>query len=382
MHKLLLIIAAGLIFTGCKKELSAGTAADIFNNPLQSQLDKDVHQLYMDHAQKMKAVSISIGILENNSFHTYGYGETILGNKRPPAENTLYEIGSISKVFTALTASAWLQQNNISLTAGISNYLPAYIPVLQKNGVPVSFKHLLTHSAGMPRDPAEIILSNNIPQAYAAFDSIKLYNYLKTLRLNTVPGSFYDYSNTGFGIIGSIMERQTHKSFEALIKEKVTDVLGMSNTGISLSAAAEQQAAKPYEGRELQPAIKFQAFNAAGGIKSTTGDLLKLANASINYTGNSGLTHAMKECEKIQFSGPEAGGGMVESGLAWSYLPLAIDNQYALVHPGTTFGHSSVLIINKKDKKALVLFITMPATSTEEAAMQEFGNKLITRAFK
>jgi CubicO group peptidase (beta-lactamase class C family) len=382
MKKLLLIILVGFIFTGCKRELSAGPAADVFNNPLQSQLDKDVHQLYLDNKQKMNAVSISIGILENNNFHTYGYGETVLGNKRPPAANTLYEIGSISKVFTALTAVAWLQQNNTNLTAGISNYLPAYIPLLQKNGVPVSFKHLLTHSSGLPRDPTEIILSSNIPQAYAAFDSTKLYNYLKTVRLTTVPGSLYNYSNTGFGTMGTIMERQTHKSFEALIKEKITDVLGMNNTSISLSTEAEQQAAKPYEGRELQPAIKFQAFNAAGGIKSTAGDLLKFANACINYTGNADLTNAMKECEKIQFSGPEAGGGMVESGLAWSYLGLAIDNQYALVHPGATFGHSSVLIINKKDKKAFVLFITMPATSAEETAMQEFGNQLITRAFK
>jgi CubicO group peptidase (beta-lactamase class C family) len=382
MKKFFLLLTVSIAFAACKPEIIPAPDTDFFNNPLQSQLDKDVHQFYQDYKLKMNAVSLSIGILENNTFHTYGYGETVLGNKTAPTENTFYEIGSVSKVFTALTAGIWLKQNNISLDAKIGSYLPSSIPLLQKNGTAVSFKNLLTHTSGLDRDPLEILLSKDLAAAYATFDSSKLYNYLKTAPLNSTPGSLYDYSNTGFGTMATILERQTHKSYEALIKEKITTVLAMNNTKVNLSPADELLAAKPYEGKILQPAIKFQAFNGAGALKSTTGDMLKFANAYINYTGSAELVNAMQACEKVQYAGNEAGGGQIETGLAWDYLPLAADNLYTLVHPGATFGHSSVLIINKKNKKALVMFITIPSTAAEQTAMQEFGNKLIIRALK
>ncbi len=382
MKKLFSFITIAIFLTACKPEITPLPNTDIFNNPLQSQLDKEVHSLYQNYKSKMNAVSISIGVLENNTFHTYGYGETVLGNKKSPDENTFYEIGSISKVFTALTASVWMQQNNIPLSAKIKNYLPAAISPLRINGVEISFKNLLTHTAGLERDPLEIILSGNIAAAYAAYDSNKLYNYLSKTTLTNTPGTLYDYSNTGFGTMGTILERQTHKSYATLIKEKITDVLGMNNTKVTLSVIEEQQAAKPYEGNILQPTAKFNAFAVAGALKSTTGDLLKFANAYINNNGNADVINAMKMCEQVQFAGNEAGGGQIESGLAWYYLPLATNNLYTLVHSGATFGHSSVLIINKKSKKAFVMFITMPATNAEETAMQEFGNQLISKTIK
>jgi CubicO group peptidase (beta-lactamase class C family) len=383
MKKILISFSIFCCYISCQKEIppiSPTLTTETFNNPLISQLDKDVHQLYQGYKSKMNAVSISFGILENETLHIYGYGETILGNHTAPNENTFYEMGSISKVFTAIATSIWLKENNLSLNTKIKNYIPNYIPTIQKNAVEVCFKNLLTHSAGFDRDPMEILLSANIPNAYANYDSNKFYNYLETVQLNTTPGTLYDYSNIGFGLMGTILERQNHKSYESIIKEKITTPLNMNNTKVTLSANEVQNMAYPYLGKTLQPAIQFKALNGAGSLKSTTKDMLNFAKSYINYSGSTALANAMKECALIQYTGNDAAGGQIQTGLAWDFLPLSSTNLYPLVHSGATFGHSSVLIINKKDKKALIMFITMPGSSMEETAMQDFGNKLIMRA--
>jgi CubicO group peptidase (beta-lactamase class C family) len=382
MKKILISLSILCFLGSCKKETPPPSTNETFNNPLISQLDKDVHQLYQDYKGKMNAVSLSFGILQNDTLHTYGYGETTLGNNTAPNENTFYEIGSISKVFTAIATSMWLKENTLSLNTKIKNYIPSYIPTAQKSGVEISFKNLLTHSSGLDRDPLEIIQSSNVPNAYANYDSSKLFNYLKTVQLNSTPGTLYDYSNIGFGLLGTILERQNQKSYETIIKEKITNPLNMYNTKATLSANDLQNMAYPYEGKIVQPTIQFKAFNGAGILKSTTKDMLNFAKSYINYSANTPLVNAMKECEIIQYSGNDAGGGQIETGLAWDFLPLSANNMYPLVHSGATSGHSSVLIINKKDKKALIMFITMPSNSNEENAMQDFGNKLIIRALK
>ena len=173
MKNILISVVIICCFISCQKEIVSTPQIVAFNNPLISQLDKDVHQLCQEYKSKMNAVSISFGILQNDTLHNYGYGETILGNNIAPDENTLYEIGSISKVFTAIATSMWLKENNLSLNTKIRNYIPDYVPAIQKNGTEVCFKNLLTHSAGFDRDIREIIQSSNIPAAYANFDSIK-----------------------------------------------------------------------------------------------------------------------------------------------------------------------------------------------------------------
>jgi CubicO group peptidase (beta-lactamase class C family) len=379
--KQILLYATLISIIACKPNDNKPLPAteEVFNNPLQSTMDKDLHQMYGYYKAQMKATSISIGILENNNFHTYGYGETILGNRKAPNGNTFYEIGSITKVFTSLLTSIWMKENNINLTTPIKNYLPNTIPTLTQNNVAINFKHLLTHTSGLLRDPQDILNSPNIPLSYAQYDSVKLYQHLRTAILTRTPGDLYDYSNIGFGTLGVLLERQYKKNYEQLVSEKIATPLGMGNTKITLSSTDAANEAKPYEGNALQPSLQFQAFNGAGGIRSTTYDMLQFANACINGTTNNQLNAAMQECEMIHFLGNELGGGPIEVGLGWHYLDIASDNKNALTHSGATFGHSSFLLINKKKNKALVFFITMPKTNVEETAMQNFVNEIIIK---
>jgi CubicO group peptidase (beta-lactamase class C family) len=383
MKLILITVITVLVCSACQREpVQELPTAATFNNPLQSLLDKDVHQLYQQYQQKMGAVSLAIGVLINNRFHHYGYGNLQIGSPLVPDSNTYYEIGSISKVFTALATAHWLQRNGLPLTTPVNAYLPSWVAPLQKNGTAVTFRHLLTHTAGLDRDPASILASANIPQAYANYDSNLLYGYLHTTALRSKPGTLYDYSNTGFATLGTILERQTGKSYAALIKETITDPLDMARTKVELLPGEQAQMALPYEGNIVQPLLRFAAFKGAGALKSTTGDLLRFARAYIDYPWQPALAQAMQYGTQVHYNGPQAGGGNTESGLAWSYLALAANNTHVLTHSGTTFGHGSVLVINRQDKKALVMFVTLPGTAQQEAALQDFGNQLILRALQ
>jgi CubicO group peptidase (beta-lactamase class C family) len=363
----------------CQKGVVDTRPVDPYNNPLRSHIDSVVHQFYQQYKASMNAVSISIGILENGQMHTYGYGETIIGNGQTPNENTFYEIGSISKVFTSLAASIWLQEQNLTLRTGIRNYQPASIPLLAKNGIAINFENLMTHTAGFERDPTDILSSPNMPAAYAAYDSNKLYNYVRNNPLVSTPGSVYDYSNIGFGMLGCILGRQFNRTYEEIVRSKITDEIGMTHTKVFLTNADKANAAKPYLGRVLQPDLLFTGFSGAGALKSTTGDLLKFAKAYVNNLASLKLANAMRACAQVHFSGMDASGMALESGLAWSFFALSSTNTHVLEHSGATFGHSSVLLINEQSKKAFVLLVTMPANQTEETALQNFASELILR---
>ena len=98
-------------------------------------------------------MGLSIGILKDGKTIFYDYGETAKGNAQLPDQNTIFEIGSISKTFTAILLADAVNSGKIKLDDPVSKYLPDSIPKLQYNNVPITIASLSNHSSGIPRMP-------------------------------------------------------------------------------------------------------------------------------------------------------------------------------------------------------------------------------------
>ena len=169
-------------------------------NPLRTALDRQVDAVIQAHNAQHPTVGVSLGILRNDSLFVYGYGETAVGNGRLPDGNTAYEIGSISKTFTATLLGDAVRRGLIQLDDSVNEYLPDSIPVLQKDNAVATMVMLANHTSGLPRLPPNFLTTNYAPNnPYRSYDQKTLFRDLKMVALRSKPGTTYEYSNLAVG---------------------------------------------------------------------------------------------------------------------------------------------------------------------------------------
>ncbi len=356
-----------LIFAlfSCKETVKMIRPATLTSNPLLSKMDSTVQKAFNDNSENLDSPGISIGILKDGKTTFYGYGETVQGNGIVPNENTFFEIGSITKTFTAIAIAEMLLSEQKTIETPIRGYLPSDLPTLQRGGIEVNFKHLLTHTAGLARMP------NNMWSAadYATYDNEKLYQYLKNVQLESIPFTRSLYSNTGFGILGNILERHYKTSYNDLIKRHLLSPLNLNDTKVDFEDTDVTRWAVGYKnGKKADYWKSLNALNGAGVLKSTTKDLILYAKANLSPPDNT-LGSAIKLTHQKTYG--DANG---DEGLAWAFsAPLENSKTILLWHNGGTGGFESWLFINEKNNSALVVLFN---ANNEESRRAQFISAL------
>lgn len=345
MKAILIVLAFALI--SCEETAKVIVPATLTNNPMQSKMDSAVQKAFADNLEKIDSPGISIGILKDGKTTFYGYGETARGNGIVPGENTFFEIGSITKTFTAIAVTEMLLNEKKEIETPIKSYLPSDLPTLQRGGVEVTFKHLLTHTSGMPRMP------NNYSsiEKYEGYSQEKLYQYLYNVQLESTPFTTFNYSNTGFGILGNILERHYKMSYNELIADRLLNPLKLKDTKVKFEDTDTNRWAKGYsKGEEAEYWKSMNAMNGAGVIKSTAKDLLAYATANLSPPDNT-LGQAIKLTHQKAFGETNRDGG-----LAWVLTaPNKKSGKRIWWHNGGTGGFTSWLFINEEKESALVI---------------------------
>lgn len=351
MKKSLLIVSIFVLWvaSSCIKDDSEPTQEVKTNNPLVSDFDKQINKIITPYARIYSSASLSIGIFKDNQETYYGYGETKKGNNTIPDSETLYEIGSITKTFTALLAIDFLQSKSLTLDTPVNNFLPSTIPTLQYNGNSIKIKHLLNHTSGLPRLPEDFQNGMNQSNPYKHYDSTKVYNYLKTFRLRVDPGTTWAYSNLGAGLAGLVLERKTHKSYEQLLVEKICTPLGLNSTKITLTDSDKQNLATGYNtyGFETSYWDDMSAFKGAGAIKSNAKDLVSYGKNILN-TELSPLKTQIEACLNVTYE-----DNNIKMASGW--IIQNINGNDVILHDGGTGGFSSYIFICKPKNVVLVI---------------------------
>lgn len=245
------------------------------DNRMQTRLDTFVDGLVRSYMQTPRNCGLSLAIQKNNEIIFYNYGEIKKGSGILPSANTVYEIGSMTNLFTASLFDNAENSKKLSYEDDVRNYLPGNYPNLEFRGDPIRIKDLLRHRSGLPNVPNNLTGGNNYDSLnpYKHYSKEMILDYLKTVQLMKAPGETFAYSALGMALAGIILEKVENKSFDELISENANG----SNTRLR----DDDKDARGYDemGKET-PVWHMGDWAFAGGLRSCVADMIKWTNAS------------------------------------------------------------------------------------------------------
>lgn len=314
----------------------------------------DLHQrigkLAADYTAKRPNAALVIGVVQRGTNRVFGFGRVSATNSAAPDGETLFEIGSMTKVFTGVTLAKLVNDGAMKLDDPISRYLPKDVKSPQKKGVEISLVNLATHTAGLQRLPDNLIPSaKDQDNPYADYHAAELYKYLSTVELKNIPGEQSFYSNLGFGLLGHLLALKSGESYESLVLETVCAPLAMSNTVITLS---EEQKARLTPGHTPKgdPTSNwdFDVLAGCGAIRSCGDDMLKFLSANLN-DDKTDIGRALALARQKHYK--QLAGGI---GLAWQMREPA-EGQHWCWHNGGTGSYVSFMGFDRANHVGVVV---------------------------
>jgi D-alanyl-D-alanine-carboxypeptidase/D-alanyl-D-alanine-endopeptidase len=258
--------------------------------PATSSIDKEVtisppvkNFILSQIVNKSKA-AIVIGFVNPNGTRIFSLGNISKANNIPVNENTLLDIGSITKTFTTLLLADMVQQGIVNLNDPIEKYLPASVKVPEFNGHKITFEDLATHTSGLPFLPSNIWVNNKVGGIFNSnYTANQMYAALSNFTLTMEPGSKFQYSDFGLGLLGHILSLKTSVPYEQLVKDRILNVLGMNDTKITLSQddIKNRFPVGHKGGKEINTPIVPTVIAGAGAFRSTAADMLKYISANL-----------------------------------------------------------------------------------------------------
>ena len=181
----------------------------------------------------------------------FNYGTLSTDSKTPINSSTEYEIGSVSKLFTADLLAYDVVNGKMQLNDPIQKYLPSTVHIPTYNGQAITLLDLATHTSGLPKNPeggegTMRISTVNGVSIEGDYPDADLFNFIDTYKLTASPGSEYGYSNLAFALLGIAEQQVGNASYDSLITNQIAGPLGMPDTHAALSPAEETNLARGY----------------------------------------------------------------------------------------------------------------------------------------
>ncbi len=290
------------------------------------------------------------------------FGRVSQDSATSPNETTLFEMGSISKVFTAALTQVLVDSEVLSWDSTVKSSLGKWNIVSGKVRN-VTLRELATHSSGLPR----------LPLNWRAIDPLDPYLGYDTRMLQAFVGAFdppqlekkLAYSNLGFGLLGSIAAHNAEKSYSEALKELVLDPLGMNHTIVGIGDEARATLAQGFGSGAKIPNWNFEeAMAGAGGVLSTAEDMMQFIKRNVE-ADDSSIHKSLKQLQQVVIQPNQA--------LAWS-MQLNESGQPVYWHAGLTGGYACFVAISPEESKGWVLLTTsMHGGLVNEIGQSFFG---------
>ena len=232
----------------------------------------------IDEAKQGTGAVVGLLTPEGQSFAAYG--RMSVGGQEAAAD-TIFEIGWITKVFTAFLLADMAERGEVALNDPVRKYLPTSVKAPSRRGREILLVDLATHTSGLPQDSVELDL-NSDDSPYTGYAPSDLYAFLGRHRLARDPGSQWEYSNVGMGLLGHALALRAGASYQDLLRRRIFAPLGMTNTALTLDAEQRSRRATGYNPKLLPlPPWSGGVIDPAGSVNSTAADMLKFGAAVI-----------------------------------------------------------------------------------------------------
>ena len=309
----------------------------------------EIRSIMTNRVDEHKTVGIVVGMINEKGRTVIGYGRIAKDADPKPDGDTVFEIGSITKVFTSLLLADMVERGEVKPEDPVAKLLPPSVKVPERNGRKITLLDLSMQISGLPRLP------NNLRPAdfanpYADYDPPKLYAFLSGYELKRDIGEKYEYSNLGAGLLGHALALKAGVSYEGLVRKRILEPLGMTSTSITLSDSEKRRLATGYN-PSLNPVKNwdFDALAGCGALRSTANDMLKFLAANLELT-DTPLKTAMRRMRSVH---RETGVDDLEIGMAWHiFHKFGTD---VVWHNGGTYGYRTFAGFNLVSKTGVVV---------------------------
>lgn len=330
--------------------LSVLTVSATSQVPRQQIDDDEINDILRDRVEVVrKSVGIVVGLIDDNGSRVIAYGSPSKSGDKELDGNTVFEIGSVTKVFTAAVLSDMAQRGEVNLNDPISKYLPKSVKTPAHDGKEITLLSLSTQTSGLPRLPSNLAPKDQT-NPYADYSVEQLYSFLSGYTLTRDPGEQYLYSNLGVGLLGHILTLKAGVDYETLVRDRICGPLKMDNTRIRLTNSMKAHLATGHnQALEPVPNWDIPTLAGAGALRSTVNDLLRFIAANIGLL-KSPLSAALQKTHQPQHATGTAG---LEVGLGWH-----IQKKYGaeiVWHNGGTGGYHSFIGFDAKKKRGVVV---------------------------
>lgn len=292
-------------------------AAPAQNNKAQIIADSVVNKLGGQFLKEPTATGISIGVYTDGVTRFYNYGSTEKGKNILPTELSVYEIGSITKTFSAYLLAKAVLDKKVSLNDNIQKYIKGNYPNLQYQGHPIKLLHLVNFTSGLPdwipATPDEITKANDDSVAflrsriYEKYTRKDFFDALRLVKIDTIPGFKKQHSNGAAQLLAYILEDIYNTPYETLVEQTIAKPNGMNHTFFLKPSEKRADLVKGYNEHGIWvPRFNMPVLQGGGGLNSTTEDLVKYIRMQLDDNPIINLLHKKTL---------DAGG--YEVGLTW-----------------------------------------------------------------
>jgi D-alanyl-D-alanine-carboxypeptidase/D-alanyl-D-alanine-endopeptidase len=285
-------------------------------------------------------------------------------------ETTLFEIGSLSKIFTNLLLAQLVDEGKIDLDAPASNYLPEGMALSLFDGQPVTLFDLATHSSGLPAIPPELGLADPA-NPYRHYDENLLETFLAAYPLPRAPGERFEYSNIGATLVGLAASHVAGQPYAQMVEERILEPLGMEDTMLVVPGDKLDRFAQGHDAAgEPVPHWDFDVFAPAGGWRSTAADMAKFLAAA---SGQVETPLAPAFALMLSRTRP-ADSPAMSIGLGW--MILSRPGGQTIWHNGRTAGFNAFAGYDRDGGRAVVVL----ANAMTRTGIEDIGFHLVDGA--
>ncbi len=335
--------------------------APVSASQMKAVLDRDFEPLRRNSA--FVRGGVSIGVMTRGEQRVFAYGAG-----RP---DSIYEIGSVTKTFTALALAQMVEQGAVKLDEPVRELMPPGT-VEKPYGAEITLLDLATHHSGLPRMPQGFYRKNQ-DDPFADFRAADLYDYMSRRGVKKPADTSFEYSNLGLGLLGQLLADREHMSYADFIKAEVTDPLGLKDTVVNLLSGQRRRLIQGYNGLsdgpdgfrrvashgfgDPVPTTTFDAIAGAGALHATAGDLLRFLQENLHPGRHGGaLSAALAESHRLraEMTDSAANAAFIPPGtriaLIWWHTP---DGCY--MHGGAMPGYTAAAMFHPKGDWALAV---------------------------
>jgi CubicO group peptidase (beta-lactamase class C family) len=290
-------------------------------------------------------VGLSIALIDRDRVEYLHHGRVSLASEAVPDRDTVYEVGSLSKVFTGLLLAEMVHAELVGLDQPAQQLLPAGVHMPERSGRQIALRHLSTHTSGLPRLPDNMPVSDPA-DPYADYRAEHLYAFLDTHRLRRDPGVAFEYSNLGTGLLGHLLGLRLGADHYTALRQRVLLPLAMTSTDTTPSPELAGRLAQGHDA-DARPAApwRFDVLAAAGGLRSTMRDMVRFAQANLAPDG-SGIGPALRLARQRHGDAP----GFHGIGLGWFLI-----DERNIFHNGQTGGFHGFMQLDPAETRGVVV---------------------------